>query len=215
MVSSRSDEIFVETFLRSRGFVPTRLDGSRRDSSRKPDFHVEVLAEAMYFFCEVKSICIETFPDGLFFQRVNNRLTSDIRNAADQFRSVNPTHAVPNVLFWISHNFQINVHSLVDLLIGGFWIETQLISDFRRYILGRVHPDISEIDLHVWLPNDGTPQYVVTNGAHVEQVTRAFGIVTSEAIQIQLARRSEPVYRRISIFFAVLVLIVIFVYWWL
>src|SRR2546427_4176885 len=115
MAKTNLDENRVCRFLRSHELMPVRYPKIRgRSKTKAPDFQVSGPND-VFFLCEVKSVLTSTGPDGILHSTIFNGLTEDVHEAVKQFRSVNSTHSVPNVLAWVSHNFQINVHSFLDL----------------------------------------------------------------------------------------------------
>ena len=179
MPSSRQDETKVERFLASRHLVAERLPRSiGPEEPEKPDFQV-LGRNGELLFCEVKSIFAQTPLEGILHRTICNGLTVKFHKAAAQCRTVNSHHFVPNVLAWVSHNVQINVHTFRDLLRGHIRIDTQIIADLTPYRFGRLRADLPEIDLHVWLEEDDTPHWIIVNSSRPEFVTlltRLFGI---------------------------------------
>jgi len=121
-----------------------------------PDYKVRKDGE-LVLYCEVKSVLTETHPEfGLLWQTLYNSLTADVHKAAKQFQAVNPDRTVPNVLIWMSHNFQINVNSFVDLAQGKIQIDNIEIADLGRYTRGRFQQDIDNIDMVIWIGPGGS-----------------------------------------------------------
>lgn len=177
MRTSSRDERRAACFLRSRGLTTERFPKAAGRGKRKtPDFRVST-RDDVFFFCEVKSVLTKTGPEGILHSTIYNSLTENIHDAVKQFGSVNSTHSVPNVLLWISHNMQINVHTFLDLMKGHISIEDILVADLTKFRDGRMAREANDIDLHIWLESDGTPQFVF-NGAHrhlFRQLRRVFG----------------------------------------
>ena len=163
MPSTSHDEIRAASFLRAHGLSPERYPKVRgRGRVKTPDYQV-CGPDDLFFLCEVKSVLTATGLKGILHRTIFNSLTENIHEAVKQFRAVNSTHSVPNVIIWISHNFQINVHTFLDLVKGGITIQEFLIADLTKFRRGRFDREINDVDLHVWLESDDTPQYVLNN----------------------------------------------------
>lgn len=176
MSKTSPDEDRAGRFLRGRGLVPERYPKTRGRVNRKtPDFHVSGPNDA-FFLCEVKSVFTKTGSDGILHRTTYNSLTENIYDAVKQFRSVNATHSVPNVIIWISHNFQINVRTLLNLASGRISIGRPPLVDLTKYREGRLKRVFDDVDLHIWLESDDTGQFVF-NPAHghlTSQLWRVF-----------------------------------------
>ncbi|MFA7059895.1 MAG: hypothetical protein WC156_03660 [Pedobacter sp.] len=153
---SKIDERLVEAYLRKCGLEPERFPGEDSTRHQKtPDFKVSSLS-GKFFFCEVKSILTKTTERGLLHATVHNSFTKNIANAVEQFDSVNSHRLVPNVLVWVSHNFQINDQNLCELLVGNISIQGRVSVNLKKYRFSkRTSKNLKNIDLHIWLYHDG------------------------------------------------------------
>ncbi len=86
--------------------------------SRTPDFKGTSLPDGFFFFCEVKSLETKIGSNGILHTRVFNIFTATIHDAFGQFQAVNSQHIVPNVIAYVTHNFQIDWKSFEDFLQG-------------------------------------------------------------------------------------------------
>jgi hypothetical protein len=91
-----TNEEKVERYLTDRGFSLERFSKTARRTGKTPDFRV-FKDKQFAFFCEVKSIDLDTWFGGLKNDPTFNRLTSDIHDAVKQFNAVNPMLEYPNV----------------------------------------------------------------------------------------------------------------------
>ncbi len=139
-------------FLKKLGLVvKKRPEGAEKS----PDFDVTA-SDGFYFLSETKAV-VGGENEPLLWQELYNAITSDIREAAKQFDSVNSTRLVPNVLILVSEDFRFREQSFIDFLKGEIIIEGKLLADLRRYRLGRVKPAFSRIDLFLLLDKGNTP----------------------------------------------------------
>jgi hypothetical protein len=86
-------------------------------------------------------------PDPIF-----NRLTTHIHNAAQQFASVNPNHAYPNLLFLVNSDDHCTFHGdLVGVLTGNFYAKGGVVEPiYEQFSNGRIREEKLTIDLFVW-----------------------------------------------------------------
>ncbi|MBX7046382.1 MAG: hypothetical protein K1X86_11165 [Ignavibacteria bacterium] len=173
------DEKFIEDFLKSLTLKPTRFPKNKEEKS--PDFKVET-QNGFLFFCEVKSIEIETSKEGLLYSTIYNCITTRVHKAFKQFESVNALRFVPNVLIFISHNFQINFKSFEELLIGKLEIEGDKIADFSKYKYGKFKNEIKSIDLVIFFNGDVANYFYITTD-FISQLTRIFPIPITRTIK--------------------------------
>jgi hypothetical protein len=161
-MSLNQDEKFAFEFLESKKLnVKLFSEIEKSEKGKTPDFKVDS-NDGFFFYCEVKSIYIETSDDGILFQTINNNIANKVKEAYDQFNSVNPSKLVPNVLIIKSHNFQINYSSFISLVKGVLEIDNEVISDFHKYRDGRAKEAFREIDLFIFF-NHNTPYYFLNN----------------------------------------------------
>lgn len=172
-------EKFAEDFLKSLTLRTTRFPKNKKEKA--PDFKVETQS-GFFFFCEVKSIEIETSREGLLYSSINNCITTRVHKAFKQFQSVNANKFVPNVLIFISHNFQINYKSFEDLLRGKLEIEGAEIADFSKYKYGRFKNEIKEIDLVIFFNGDVANYFYITRD-FIYPLTRIFPVPITRTIK--------------------------------
>lgn len=186
MPSSGHDERRVERFLASRDLRAERLPRLHyAEEPKTPDFQISG-PNGEFLFCEVKSIFTKTSREGILHRTIHNGLTAKFHEAVAQLRTVNSQHFVPNVLAWVSHNVQINVHTFRDLLRGRILIQDKAIADLTPYRFGRLRVDIPEIDLHIWLESDDTPQWMI-NPTRPEFTNMLFRLFRIEQENVQWA----------------------------
>lgn len=160
---TKIDEKLVANYLRKFGLVPERFPGDDASRHQKtPDFKVSSLTGKI-FFCEVKTILTMTTEKGLAHRTVHNGFTKNIADAVEQFNSVNSLRLVPNVLAWVSHNFQINDQNLHELLTGNISIQNKVYVDLKKYRYSkRTSGNLKNIDMHIWLYHDGEGRHIYT-----------------------------------------------------
>ena len=160
---TKIDEKLVETYLNKFSLVAERFAGGETSRHQKtPDFKV-ISIGGKFFFCEVKTILTKTSEKGLAHKTVYNSLTSNIADAVGQFDSVNSLRLVPNVLAWVSHNFQINDQNLHDLLTGNISIGDKVYVDLKKYRFSkRTSGNLRKIDMHIWLYHNGEQRLIFT-----------------------------------------------------
>lgn len=107
------------------GIVLEPYDNAALRAGKTPDF--KLLKDGqLRGFCEVKSprddFILETPPPGGVAIRPNlpfyRKLGSQIRNASEQFEAVNPDHARPNILVFVSHAPGIQRRDLIATIAG-------------------------------------------------------------------------------------------------
>jgi len=169
---TKKDESLVKAYLMKFGLVTDRFAGNDATRNQKtPDFKVISLTEK-FFFCEVKTILTKTTEKGLAHRTIHNSFTKNIADAVDQFDSVNYLRLVPNVLVWISHNFQINDQNLRELLTGEISIENRVYVDLKKYRFSkRTCGNLEKIDLHIWLYHDGIGRHFYTSCSEEFHIT--------------------------------------------
>lgn len=151
------DEKLAKKFLESHQLSPERFDKSV--AGRTPDFKVSSKSGVL-FMCEIKSI-EGAIDKGILHATIFNNLTKKLHKAYKQFDSVNSQHLVPNVLIWVSHDFQINWHTFTNLMRGKIQIEDRLIRNLGKFTNGRIKHEKLEIDMHIWLHKNGDAEFLV------------------------------------------------------
>ena len=157
MNSSKKDENMAQVFLESCSLIVERYSKSEKNNDTL-DFKVSTSDGGM-FLCEVKSIFTKTGERGLLHKTIFNNLSDKVHTAFKQFKSVNSRHLVPNVLIFISHNYQINRHTFSQLINGAIIIDELLVKDLGKYRFGRIKKEIGKIDLYIWLEDQDVAHY--------------------------------------------------------
>jgi hypothetical protein len=154
----------AEKFLLSRGLQVERFDNLGEHGKKTPDFKV-FSPEGLFFYCEVKSVTSKNFDNVLKTTTSTDRLVSDIGHATKQFRAVNSSHLVPNVLVWKSIDPRYNSIKLYDVLSGKVMLEERTLADLtklRARNRKNIESELKTIDLHIWLYDWGDPDYIFT-----------------------------------------------------
>lgn len=156
------DERLVKEFLESKDLKVEQYC-KEKVQVKKPDFKVST-KDGFFFLCEVKSILTESqSTEGIKWSTIYNGISYRVSESIKQFNSANSTHSVPNVLFLISHNFQIHNQTIKDLFIGRFIIGDEVIADFSKYKYGEFIKSLPYIDLIIFLESHLTPNYFYTS----------------------------------------------------
>jgi hypothetical protein len=157
------DETTVNTFLSLYGLKPERLMESETQNIRTPDFKVTNLKNDFSFFFEVKSLNTKIGEDGLLHTRIFNIFTATIHNAFGQFNAVNFNHSIPNILVYVSHNFQIDWRSFRDFIQGHTEVYDNLgnkrKANFKQISFSNYNDEMKQIDLFVFLQGEKQPCY--------------------------------------------------------
>lgn len=130
-------------------------------SYRTPDFHVTSL-DGFYFLVEVKTLVGPGSEQGLIWETLHNRISTEISEASEQFRSVNSHRFVPNVLIFISQDMRIGGRSLNDFFQGYIRITDTINVNLNRQRNGRARKRIPKIDLFIIISHAGTPTFFYT-----------------------------------------------------
>lgn len=142
-----------------------------------PDFDV-TKGDAFYCLVEVKAIEGPGETEAMLWQSLYNRVSNDIRKAADQFTAVNSKHLVPTVMVLVAEDFRIHAQSFLDFLNGEIRMDAVQLACLRRYRFGRVTTAFPAIDLFILLEKSGTAQFFfnMNDGGFLMSLSRAFGI---------------------------------------
>lgn len=152
------DEKLAKYFLETYELEVSLYTKEMRKSSRTPDFRVTG-KDGFHFLCEVKSIYTETTENGILYSTIYNRIIERMEAAYEQFFAVNSRRMVPNILIFISHNFQIHYRTFEDLFKGGFFIGEEEIANFIKYRDGKFKKILPIIDLIILLDENSKPDY--------------------------------------------------------
>lgn len=146
------DEKIASDLLKSYNLSVKKIEEKDFPNQKVPDF--EVKQNNLLFYSEVKSLELKLDNNAkmFLFRTTFNKLLSQIHKAGKQFDTFNSNGSFPNVLIWISRDFQLNFYTLLDALKGYIEFENQIIYYFRlddKY--KRLKKDFEKIDLHIWL----------------------------------------------------------------
>jgi len=146
------DEKLAQGFFASYKLNAEPYEGDQLQEHRTPDFKVSC-DDGFFFFSEVKSFNTKVGSDGLLHTRVFNVFTTAIHDAYGQFRAVNSQHIVPNVLVFVTHNFQIDWHAFKEFLQGyiAFADGKDSVIPLRKVSRGVYKTEVKQIDLFVFL----------------------------------------------------------------
>jgi hypothetical protein len=152
----------VETLLKNKGMNPVRITQNMYPNKKITDFKVE-WGQGGLFYCEVKSPKLILDPITNLFKHVTtmSKLRDDLHYANKQFKSVNPSHIIPNVLIWTSDYMQLNWSNFVDCLRGRMVRNGKIIKDLSNAdFIVRTNKDIGEIDIYIWLQIGGSGKVI-------------------------------------------------------
>ena len=151
------DLALVQKFLAERGLVAERIP---KTTAKTTDFKI-LRNSQVVAFCEVKS------PQDVFQERVTAAILQAsegqyggviesgtvsrqyrcmeraAKKAAAQFNSVNPSHAIPNILMIVNHDTTSYEEDFEEAVTGYF--------NGVRTIVKSLREEIPEIDAYVWL----------------------------------------------------------------
>lgn len=154
-------EAQAEAFFQSRGLLVERYVKGNLGKTRTPDFKVSA-SNGAFFYCEAKSFPQLSADKGVSPNTLHNSLAGKITKASKQFKAVNPSRLVPNVLAWRATDPRINSQSLEDLLQGYIKI-SDVVVDLSKHRFGRVRYHLKDIDLHIWFYPWGEPDFMHTS----------------------------------------------------
>jgi len=152
------DEKLAKNFLESYELEVSPYNKKMMQLSRTPDFRVTG-KDGFHFLTEVKSIFTETTSEGILYRTIYNRIIHRMEEAFEQFMTVNSKKIVPNVLIFISHNFQIHYKTFEDLFKGGSFIGKAEIANFRKYRDGKFKKILPILDLIILLDEKSKSDY--------------------------------------------------------
>ena len=191
MIKLSKDENIVKAFFESFRLGVDLFDEVERQAGRNPDFKVSLQDDGFFFFCEVKSLNTEVTNDGLLHSRVFNIYTAGIHDSFGQFKVVNSQHFVPNVLAYVSHNFQMNSHNFKDFLQGYISIpngdEKESVMPLRKVSSSNHIKELEKIDLILFFLGD-KPDYIITSKDQrfINKLIRIFGIKEEDISRLSL-----------------------------
>lgn len=136
-------ERIVKEFLESLGLEARRIP---EKSSKTPDYEV-YLDGQLVFYCEEKTIEHDEFEGGKNDPAYNS-ISSQVHKATKQFKSINPSRIIPNVLAFVNFDDMKDEHDLFITLTGYTLLDNG--SYMKVHNVGRVRNDLNCIDLYLW-----------------------------------------------------------------
>jgi hypothetical protein len=195
-----ADEKRVAKFLLERKFLAAPFLKSERRAGKTPDFRVSTAA-GFAFFCEVKSVERDAWPDarlgtatpreivgGIRNDPVFNRLTDDIHTAAGQFDAVNPSTTHPNVLAIVNHDKGCGFLDLIAVVTGRFVADDGSMDFiYGQFSEGRIRTEKQRIHLYVWLDDFKPEQLMFSQSStlHHEQLCSWFRVRQEDIRQLR------------------------------
>ncbi|WP_162142158.1 hypothetical protein [Leptospira alexanderi] len=150
-MNDKQDLILVEQFFKvKKKICPERITTF---NISKTDFQVKY-TDGGFFYCEVKSpkLVFNKIFNGYKHSTILSKLSDLQHTACKQFKKTNPQHIVPNILVWISRDFQLNWTDLESCFLGQITVKSQLIYDFKKsHFYQKATNDLGIIDYHIWL----------------------------------------------------------------
>ena len=146
------------------GFVLERIEATPQE--QRPDFRM-VSWRGLAGFCEVKSPrddlldeMLEQAPPGEIVGYARNdprfnRIARHILKAVKQFATVNPDHALPNVLVFVNHDDHSNFNDLYETVTGYARAASGKRYPFHLHIAEqRLGDKRGRIDLYLWIDDN-------------------------------------------------------------
>jgi hypothetical protein len=166
-MSSLNDEELVAKLWEKDGFHTERFTKAEKRKGKTPDFRV-YQGNSLVFYCEVKSIEKDTWPEDKLavvkpgestgWERnppVFNRLTDDIHTAVKQFNAVNPEAKIPNVLTFVNHDRYCGLPDLLGVLTGRFFADDgSSVLIYAKFSRGRIRKEKDRIHLFCWVEDE-------------------------------------------------------------
>jgi len=187
MAKDTRDIGLVTEVLHGLGITVERITESMYPRSGKlPDLRCE-FGDGGFFFVEVKSpFLAEAEGGGYAHSTTMSKLSELLSKAAKQFKSVNTLHIVPNVLVWVSRNFQLNWTNLVEASKGQIGNDNVIIRDLRQTdFVKRNRSAWFTVDIHIWLQ-------VGEQGIYQAKLFRLQGIEGTAVNLIRLLEANIP-----------------------
>src|SRR5262245_36675771 len=153
-----------------------RVEKIPEEDSKTPDFRVLTTGGTQVALAEVKTIEGPGEGEGLLWDPLFNNISKRIRDARKQFESIDSSHCVPRVLVFVSEDFRVHGQTMIDFFTGRIEVGGEVIRELKKFRLGRVKGDISEIDLYVVLDHGDTPTLFFndSNVAYATQLQELF-----------------------------------------
>lgn len=185
------DERLIADFLSKKGLHAAPFSKQERQHLKTPDYSI-YKGTNLAFFCEVKTVLrdewldhqLDTAPPGSIIgggrsDPVLNRLTSKIHEAVQQFDVINPYLICPNVLAFVNHDQNSDLHDLVGVITGQFLANGRgLCPIYYRFSEGRIRSEKFRVHLYIWLDEFWGNFYLFNNYAvdHLGRLCEYFGI---------------------------------------
>jgi hypothetical protein len=158
-----ASEQAAENFLKQHQLRPERYTKEEMRQGKTPDFRVFKERE-LVLYCEAKHAERDTWLEkrldeaeplelvgGGRLDPIFNRLSGHIHEAAKQFNAVNPSHEVPNILFFTNSDKRSNIYDLTAVLDGNFRSEDGTLHPiYKQYSEGRIKDEKFIVDLYIW-----------------------------------------------------------------
>jgi len=166
---AKSGENMAKNYLSQKyGLDVTKIEET---DEKRPDFEVKKEGE-FQFYCEEKTID-NIFIQGLIDDSAYNTISKKIREAAKQFKSINPDHAYPNVLVINSMDEMKNYHDLYTT-VTGFGI----IEDGKKIRIHSAKEEVIEacetVDFVLWFEKDKFKNFMLLNPKYEEKLKGIF-----------------------------------------
>lgn len=149
-----ADKLLVIKFFKTKGIEARHFP--KKSAGKQADFEL-YLGSQIFGYCELKSILDYKF-SGLINDPTYNKVQSKIHQAANQFRSVNPNHLNPNILFFINHRERVGWQDLWYVLTGEVTPPDQRSEPIDTRYLSRLlrNDDLAIVDYFIWADTFGT-----------------------------------------------------------
>lgn len=166
----KKDKEKTQQFFKSMGLEARLIS---KGEVKTPDFGI-YQNNNLFGYCELKSIMEEEWEGGGRNDPTYNRIQNKIHEAVKQLKTINPKHAVPNIIVIRNHEKHCGKPDLHTVLTGKF-LSTQGEVDFdTRYRRGLLkNGDLSYSDLIVWMDNDSDlpHYYFLKESSYKQQIT--------------------------------------------
>jgi hypothetical protein len=193
------DEERIYELLNSYKLICERFSKKEKHPGKTPDFRVFQDGE-LKFFCEVKSIDVDSWLDkqldaapsgvvvgGLRNDPIYNRLTSDVHAAVKQFDAVNEDLNHPNVLALANHDKKCGFIDLIAVITGyALTNEGGPLPFFGKFSKGRIRLEKERIHLFIWKDDFKPKQFLLSQShtSHHDTLCNIFGINPNSIKQI-------------------------------
>jgi len=146
-------QAIVKNYLEAIGL---RVEKIKEDEEKSVDFMV-YQNETPVFYLEEKTLEIDVF-EGFKKDPTYNTISAHVHKAAKQFKSVNSSRVLPNVLVFVNMDISRDYVDLLITLTGNAPTENEKF--IKIHNIGRVAKDLAEIDLYLWFDNDSLGEVI-------------------------------------------------------